>query len=174
MSEELLINVSPMESRVAILNDGVLRELYIERHNKVGLVGNIYIGTVVRVLPGMQAAFVDIGQSRTAFLHVNDMQKPRKPESKPPLSIENKTGEQASNQVSKQATNQPINNQRNNQASEQSTNQPINQTISQTINKAINQPIDQTTNPLNKQTTNNKRYQVHEPHPSVQSMPFIR
>lgn len=75
MSEELLINVSPMESRVAILNDGVLSELYIERHNKMGLVGNIYVGTVVRVLPGMQAAFVDIGQSRTAFLHVNDMQK---------------------------------------------------------------------------------------------------
>lgn len=78
MSEELLINVSPMESRVAIMDDGVLSEIYIERHNKMGLVGNIYMGTVVRVLPGMQAAFVDIGQSRTAFLHVNDMQKVNK------------------------------------------------------------------------------------------------
>ena len=79
MSEELLINVSPMESRVAVLDNGVLSEIYIERHNKLGLVGNIYLGTVVRVLPGMQAAFVDIGQSRTAFLHVNDMQRPTTP-----------------------------------------------------------------------------------------------
>lgn len=75
MSEELLINISPMESRVAVLNDGILGEIYIERQHKLGLVGNIYLGTVVRVLPGMQAAFVDIGQSRTAFLHVNDMQR---------------------------------------------------------------------------------------------------
>ena len=67
MSEELLINVSPMESRVAVLDNGVVSEVYIERHNKLGLVGNIYLGTVVRVLPGMQAAFVEIGQSRTAF-----------------------------------------------------------------------------------------------------------
>ncbi|MFZ2554828.1 Rne/Rng family ribonuclease [Psychrobacter urativorans] len=75
MSEELLINVSPVESRVAVLDNGVLSEIYIERHHKLGLVGNIYLGTVVRVLPGMQAAFVEIGQSRTAFLHVNDMQR---------------------------------------------------------------------------------------------------
>ena len=90
MSEELLINISPMESRVAVLDNGVLGEIYIERHNKLGLVGNIYLGTVVRVLPGMQAAFVDIGQSRTAFLHVNDMQRePRLPtnESKTPKII---------------------------------------------------------------------------------------
>ncbi|CAM4117157.1 Rne/Rng family ribonuclease [Psychrobacter arenosus] len=79
MSEELLINVSPMESRVAVLDNGVLGEIYIERHHKLGLVGNIYLGTVVRVLPGMQAAFVDIGQSRTAFLHVNDMQRLPRP-----------------------------------------------------------------------------------------------
>ena len=79
MSEELLINISPMESRVAVLDNGILGEIYIERHNKLGLVGNIYLGTVVRVLPGMQAAFVDIGQSRTAFLHVNDMQREPRP-----------------------------------------------------------------------------------------------
>ncbi|SJM37026.1 Ribonuclease G [Psychrobacter pasteurii] len=86
MSEELLINVSPMESRVAVLDNGVVSEVYIERHNKLGLVGNIYLGTVVRVLPGMQAAFVEIGQSRTAFLHVNDMRRlPR------PTVIEDKT-----------------------------------------------------------------------------------
>lgn len=88
MSEELLINVSPMESRVAVLDNGVVSEVYIERHNKLGLVGNIYLGTVVRVLPGMQAAFVEIGQSRTAFLHVNDMRRlPR------PASTDNKTAE---------------------------------------------------------------------------------
>ena len=75
MSEELLINISPMESRVAVLDNSVLSEIYIERNHKLGLVGNIYLGTVVRVLPGMQAAFVDIGQARTAFLHVNDMQR---------------------------------------------------------------------------------------------------
>lgn len=86
MSEELLINVSPMESRVAVLDNGVVSEVYIERHNKLGLVGNIYLGTVVRVLPGMQAAFVEIGQSRTAFLHVNDMRRlPR------PTVVEDKT-----------------------------------------------------------------------------------
>ncbi|MGP4789580.1 Rne/Rng family ribonuclease [Psychrobacter sp. 1Y11] len=86
MSEELLINVSPMESRVAVMDNGVLSEIYIERHHKLGLVGNIYLGTVVRVLPGMQAAFVDIGQSRTAFLHVNDMQRPPRSISKSELS----------------------------------------------------------------------------------------
>ena len=85
MSEELLINISPMESRVAVLDNGILGEIYIERHHKLGLVGNIYLGTVVRVLPGMQAAFVDIGQSRTAFLHVNDMQ--REPRSVPKSNV---------------------------------------------------------------------------------------
>ncbi|MDE4455579.1 Rne/Rng family ribonuclease [Psychrobacter sp. DAB_AL62B] len=91
MSEELLINISPMESRVAVLDNGILGEIYIERHNKLGLVGNIYLGTVVRVLPGMQAAFVDIGQSRTAFLHVNDMQREPRP------VAENKMAEKINN-----------------------------------------------------------------------------
>lgn len=77
MAEELLINVSPMETRVAMLDNGIVNEVYIERQAKLGLVGNIYLGTVVRVLPGMQAAFVDIGQSRTAFLHLNDMIRQR-------------------------------------------------------------------------------------------------
>ncbi|MGB3109662.1 MAG: Rne/Rng family ribonuclease [Psychrobacter alimentarius] len=88
MSEELLINISLMESRVAVLDNGILGEIYIERHHKLGLVGNIYLGTVVRVLPGMQAAFVDIGQSRTAFLHVNDMQR----EPRPVADNKDKTG----------------------------------------------------------------------------------
>ncbi len=73
MSDELLINVTPMECRVALIQNGTVNELFIERSAKRGLVGNIYKGKVVRVLPGMQAAFVDIGLSRTAFLHINDM-----------------------------------------------------------------------------------------------------
>ncbi len=77
MAEELLINVTPMECRVALVENGVVQELFVERAARRGLVGNIYNGRVVRVLPGMQAAFVDIGLSRTAFLHVSDMVWPR-------------------------------------------------------------------------------------------------
>lgn len=77
MSNELLINVTPMECRVALIENGTVNELFVERTVKRGLVGNIYKAKVVRVLPGMQAAFVDIGQSRTAFLHINDMVWPR-------------------------------------------------------------------------------------------------
>lgn len=73
MSEEILINVSPVETRVALVENGVVQELYIERSHGKGYVGNIYKGKVVRVLPGMQAAFVDIGLARTAFIHVGDM-----------------------------------------------------------------------------------------------------
>lgn len=77
MSEELLINITPMECRVALIENGVVQELFVERTARRGLVGNIYNGKVVRVLPGMQAAFVEIGLSRTAFLHINDMVWPR-------------------------------------------------------------------------------------------------
>ena len=73
MSEEILINVTPPETRVAVVENGVLQELIIERSRKRGLVGNIYKGEVCRVLPGMQAAFVDIGLSRAAFLHLSDL-----------------------------------------------------------------------------------------------------
>ncbi|MEI7840238.1 MAG: ribonuclease G [Methylococcaceae bacterium] len=73
MSEEILINVTPPETRVAVIENGVLQELIIERSCKIGLVGNIYKGEVCRVLPGMQAAFVDIGLSRSAFLHLSDL-----------------------------------------------------------------------------------------------------
>ena len=73
MSEEILINVAPMETRVAVLDNGVLQEVYIERTEKRGLVGNIYKGKVVRVLPGMQAAFVNIGLERAAFIHAADI-----------------------------------------------------------------------------------------------------
>ncbi|ESK40532.1 hypothetical protein P256_00986 [Acinetobacter nectaris CIP 110549] len=77
MSDELFINATPMECRVALTEDGVVNEVFVERTLKRGLVGNIYKGKVVRVLPGMQAAFVDIGLSRTAFLHINDMVWPK-------------------------------------------------------------------------------------------------
>jgi ribonuclease G len=74
MSEEILINVTPRETRVAVVEGGVLQEVFIERTNRRGLVGNIYKGRICRVLPGMQAAFVDIGLERTAFLHASDIQ----------------------------------------------------------------------------------------------------
>lgn len=73
MSAELLINVTPSESRVALIENGLLQEIHVERHTKKGLVGNIYRGKVSRVLPGMQAAFVDIGLERAAFLHASDI-----------------------------------------------------------------------------------------------------
>ena len=66
MSEEILINVTPRETRVALVENGLLQEIFIERARRRGLVGNIYLGRVCRVLPGMQAAFVDIGLERAA------------------------------------------------------------------------------------------------------------
>ena len=71
--EEILINVTPQETRVAIVAAGVVQELLIERAASRGLVGNIYMGKVARVLPGMQSAFVEIGLTRAAFLHVADI-----------------------------------------------------------------------------------------------------
>ncbi len=73
MSAELLINVTPSETRVALIENGVLQEVHIERQAKHGLVGNIYMGKISRVLPGMQAAFVDIGLDKAAFLHASDI-----------------------------------------------------------------------------------------------------
>ena len=73
MLEEILINVTPQETRVATVENGVLNEVCIERRTKTTLVGNIYMGKVVRVLPGMEAAFVDIGLDRAAFLHASNI-----------------------------------------------------------------------------------------------------
>jgi ribonuclease G len=90
MSEEVLINISPMETRVALVENGVLQEVRIERERSRGIVGNIYVGRVVRVLPGMQAAFVDIGLERSAFIHVSEL-TPRDrlpPEEEQPLARE--------------------------------------------------------------------------------------
>ncbi|CAH0991065.1 Ribonuclease G [Sinobacterium norvegicum] len=73
MSEEILINVTPSETRAAVIENGVLQEVYIERTSSRGIVGNIYCGKVVRVLPGMQAAFVDIGLEKASFIHASDI-----------------------------------------------------------------------------------------------------
>lgn len=77
MSSEILINVTPSETRAAVVENGVLQDVFIERSESRGLVGNIYQGKVCRVLPGMQAAFVEIGFSRAAFLHASDISIPK-------------------------------------------------------------------------------------------------
>ena len=74
VKREIVINASPLEVRVALLEDGALSEFFLERNQRGGLAGNIYKGRVTRVLPGMQAAFVDIGLDRAGFLHVSDFQ----------------------------------------------------------------------------------------------------
>lgn len=76
MSEEILINVTPRETRVAVVENGMLQELHIERGWNRGVVGNVYKGRVQRVMPGMQAAFIDIGLDRAAFLHAADIVRP--------------------------------------------------------------------------------------------------
>lgn len=75
--DEILVNVTPSEVRAALLENGILQDVYIERAARRGLISNIYKGHVSRVLPGMQAAFVDIGLERTAFLHASDITRPR-------------------------------------------------------------------------------------------------
>src|SRR5450432_230483 len=73
MSTEILINASFHEARAAVVENGMLQELFLERPSRRGLISNIYKGRVSRVLPGMQAAFIDIGLERTAFLHASDI-----------------------------------------------------------------------------------------------------
>jgi len=73
VSTEILVNIGPQETRVALVEGGAAQEIHVQRASRHGLTGNIYKGVVQRVLPGMQAAFVEIGLERTAFLHVNDM-----------------------------------------------------------------------------------------------------
>ena len=76
MQQDILINWSPQETRVAIVENGAVQELHVERTLERGLVGNVYLGKVARVLPGMQSAFIDIGLERAAFLHVADVWHP--------------------------------------------------------------------------------------------------
>ncbi|NDY90212.1 ribonuclease G [Ideonella livida] len=89
---DILINWAPQETRVAIIENGAVQELHIERALERGLVGNIYLGKVARVLPGMQSAFIDIGLERAAFLHVADLHTHPGPaarhEGQPPVPIE--------------------------------------------------------------------------------------
>ena len=73
MQQDILINWSPQETRVAVVESGAVQELHVERTLERGLVGNVYLGRVSRVLPGMQSAFIDIGLERAAFLHVADL-----------------------------------------------------------------------------------------------------
>ncbi|MFK7995744.1 MAG: ribonuclease G [Granulosicoccus sp.] len=87
MTEELLINVTPQETRVATVENGMLTEIWIERVRKIGLVGTMFQGTVKRVLPGMEAAFVDIGLEKAAFLHVSDIRLPADADEDSPPSI---------------------------------------------------------------------------------------
>ena len=75
MASELIINVNPQETRAALIENGLVTEIYVERDPHRGYVGNIYKGRVLRVLPGMQAAFVDIGLERSAFLFVSDIDR---------------------------------------------------------------------------------------------------
>lgn len=73
MTEEILINVTPREVRIALLENGALQEVYVERSLNQGIVGNIYKGKIIRLLPGIQAAFIDIGLDRSGFLHLKDL-----------------------------------------------------------------------------------------------------
>lgn len=90
MSEDILINVTPFETRVALVEQGAVQELHIERSIQRGHVGNLYLGKVVRVLPGMQSAFIDIGLERAAFIHVADLRQNRSERNSgtPPTPIE--------------------------------------------------------------------------------------
>ncbi len=86
MAEEILINVTRQETRVAVLDHGVIEELHIERASHRGIVGNIYLGRVARVLPGMQSAFIEIGLERAAFLHVADIWEFRQSQHTPEIT----------------------------------------------------------------------------------------
>ena len=84
----MLVNITPQETRVAVIQAGAVQELLIERAANRGLVGNIYMGRVARVLPGMQSAFVEVGLERAAFLHIADIWEQRKPNGEPAKPIE--------------------------------------------------------------------------------------
>ncbi len=107
MREEILINVTPTETRVAVVENGMLQEVSLERNSHVGYIGNIYKGRVSRVLPGMEAAFIDIGLERTAFLHASDIysvereQSPDELPPEPPIASLVREGEEVVVQVIK-------------------------------------------------------------------------
>jgi len=78
MGNEIVMNITDRETRLALIEDGQVAEIHLERRGERGIVGNIYKGRVIKVLPGMQAAFVDIGLPRAAFLYVGDVHHHRK------------------------------------------------------------------------------------------------
>src|SRR5688500_1048087 len=92
VTEEILVNVTPQETRVAVIEQGVTQEVHVERASSRGLVGNIVMGRVIRVLPGMQSPLIDIGGDRAAFLHVADMRAHRH-NGEQPAPIERLLGE---------------------------------------------------------------------------------
>ena len=121
MSEDILINVTPQETRVAVVVQGAAQELHVERTAMRGIVGNIYLGKVVRVLPGMQSAFIDAGLDRAAFLHVADIWRheprrdsPNRPdgvpdERAPPKSLPNQSfGQKPSTPPATNGNHEPI------------------------------------------------------------------
>jgi ribonuclease G len=73
MPKDIIINYTSYETRVAVIENGLLSELHHEREKEKGIVGNIYKGKVAKVLPGMESAFIDIGEERAAFLYVDDV-----------------------------------------------------------------------------------------------------
>jgi ribonuclease G len=101
MSCDVLINITPQETRVAVVEQGTVQELHLERVSSRGLVGNIYMGRVARVLPGMQSAFVDAGLDRAAFLHVEDIWQKRNGEPAKPIERLLREGETVLVQVIK-------------------------------------------------------------------------
>jgi ribonuclease G len=102
MSSELLVNVTPQETRVAVIENGMLQELYLEREATRGILGNIYVGRVARVMSGMQAAFIDVGIERTGFLHVKDLMIAHDLDVLPPISEVLHQGEKIIVQVVKE------------------------------------------------------------------------
>ena len=102
MSSELLFNVTPYETRVAVIENEILRELYLERATTRGIVGNIYVGQVARVVPGMQAAFIDLGIERAGFLHVKELKQAREAKEIPHISNVLHAGEKIIVQVIKE------------------------------------------------------------------------
>lgn len=109
MTDEILVNCGPTETRAALVENGVLQEVYIERTRSKGFVGNIYKGKVVRVLPGMQAAFVDIGQERAGFIHVSDIETlPEGAESRPKSDIDIREVVREGQELLVQVTKDPI------------------------------------------------------------------
>jgi len=99
VSEEILINVTPRETRVGVVENGMLQEVHVERASKRGYVGNVYKGRVQRVMPGMQAVFVEIGLERAAFLHASDIVRPPLPEGTESLAPANGQGGHGSGHV---------------------------------------------------------------------------